>query len=173
MCAYYTILAVTRFSAILCSYQSKTVNSLHTEYFVMKISGILLMMLSLILIAIIYMSMSQNIVTKYNKITMITIATYTFAKMTTAIVKAVKQRKNDSPLLTVILNISYAEVAVSILNLQRSMIATFGEMSSANIMNRLTGAFVCFFVLLLGISMLRKCSRKENEYGKIKNCKNK
>ena len=33
------------------------------------------MMLSLILIAIIYMRMSQNIVTKYNEITIITIAT--------------------------------------------------------------------------------------------------
>lgn len=65
MFVYYTILAVTRFSAVLCSYQNRTVYFLDTEYFVMKISGILLMMLSLILIAIIYISMSQNIVTKY------------------------------------------------------------------------------------------------------------
>ncbi len=174
MCVYYTILAVTRFSAVLCSYQNRTVNSLSTEYFVMKISGILLMILSLILTAIIYISMSQNIVIKYSEITMITIATYTFVKITTAIVKAIKQKERHSPLLTVILNISYAEVAVSVLNLQRSMIATFGEMSSADIMNRLTGAFVCLFVLLLGISMLRKCRfRKENHYGEVKNCKNK
>ena len=61
--------------------------------FCYEISGILLMMLSLILIAIIYISMSQNIVTKYNEITMITIATYTFTKITTAIVKAVKQKE--------------------------------------------------------------------------------
>lgn len=174
MFVYYTILAVTRFSAVLCSYQNRTVYFLDTEYFVMKISGILLMMLSLILIAIIYISMSQNIVTKDNEITMITIATYTFTKITTAIVKAVKQKESHSPFLTVILNISYAEVAVSVLNLQRSMIATFGEMSSADIINRLTGAFVCFFVLLLGVSMLRKCKyRKENQYGKIKNYKSK
>ena len=166
--------AVTRFSAVLCSYQNRTVYFLDTEYFVMKISGILLMMLSLILIAIIYISMSQNIVTKYNEITMITIATYTFTKITTAIVKAVKQKESHSPFLTVILNISYAEVAVSVLNLQRSMIATFGEMSSADIINRLTGAFVCFFVLFLGVSMLKKCKyRKENQYGKIKNYKSK
>lgn len=155
MCVYYTILAVTRFSAILCTYRNRTVNSLHTEYFVMKISGILLMILSLILSIIIYISMSQNIVTKYDKITMITIATYTFVKIATTIVKAIKQREFHSPLLTVILNISYAEVAVSVLNLQRSMIATFGEMSNVNIMNRLTGAFVCLFVLFLGASMLK------------------
>ena len=81
--------------------------------------------------------------------------------------KAVKQKESHSPFLTVILNISYAEVAVSVLNLQRSMIATFGEMSSADIINRLTGAFVCFFVLFLGVSMLKKCKyRKENQYGK-------
>ena len=88
--------------------------------------------------------------------------------------KAVKQKESHSPFLTVILNISYAEVAVSVLNLQRSMIATFGEMSSADIINRLTGAFVCFFVLFLGVSMLKKCKyRKENQYGKIKNYKSK
>lgn len=174
MCAYYTILAVTRFSALLCSYQSRTTNALNTQYFVMKIAGILFIMLSMLLTLIIYISMSQNIVTKYDKITMITIATYTFVKIGITIVKAVKQRNNHSPLLTVILFISYAEVSVSVLNLQRSMIATFEGMQKEHTMNAVTGAIVCFFVLLLGISMLKKCMfRKENEYGKLKNYKNK
>lgn len=167
MCAYYTILAVTRFSAILCAYHGGSDNSENTEYFVMKMSGILLMLLSLILIAIIYISMSQNIVTKYSEITMITIATYVFVKITITVIKALTQHKSSSPLLTVIRNISYSEVSVSILNLQRSMIVSFGEMSNANILNGLTGAFVCVFVLTLSVLMIKNHTRKDNKYGKI------
>lgn len=95
---------------------------------------------------------------------MLSLILITFVKIATTIVKAIKQRELHSPLLTIILNISYTEVTVSVLNLQRSMLATFGEMSSVNIMNSLTGAFVCLFVLLLGNSMLRKCKFRKTNY---------
>ena len=93
---------------------------------------------------------------------MITIATYTFYKTAMAITKAVKQRKNPSPLLRTIRNISYAEVAASILTLQRSMLVSFGSMSVRNIhfMNAVTGAVVCLFVLILGLLMTTKSIKK-------------
>lgn len=83
---------------------------------------------------------------------MITIATYIVA-----IVKAIKQHKNPSPLLAVVRNIGYAEAAVSILTLQRSMLVSFGAMDKATIklMNSLTGAAVCLFILSLGIVTIR------------------
>lgn len=167
VCAYYSFLSIARFSAVLCEYKEKHSGSINTEYFVMKISGVLLILLSLILIAITYISISQNITTKYDEITMITIATYVFTKLTLIIIKAVRQRKYGSSLLTVIRNITYAEVAVSVLNLQRSMLASFGEMSNATILNGLTSAFVCLFVLSLGCSMIKMYLRKEKKYGKI------
>ena len=160
MCACYTILAVTRFSAVVCGYKSRSMGFIHANYFIMKISGVLFILLSLILAAIIYISMTQNIVTKYNEITMITIATYTFIKITMTLIKAVKHHGRTSSLLLIIYYISYAEVAVSILNLQRSMIASFGKMSNPNILNSLTGAVVCLFVLILGILMMKKTDRK-------------
>lgn len=101
---------------------------------------------------------------------MITIATYTFYKITMAIIRAVKQRKNPSPLLATIRCIGYADVAVSVLTLQRSMYASFGELTDkkAHMMNILTGAAVCLFVLALGLSMIVKGKKERKDgYGKI------
>ncbi|HIY21965.1 MAG TPA: hypothetical protein H9841_08710, partial [Candidatus Flavonifractor merdigallinarum] len=61
--------------------------------------------------------------------------------------------------------ISYAEVAASIMTLQRSMLVSFGTMSTGNIhfMNAATGAAVCLLILILGLSMIIKSKRKEHE----------
>ena len=63
----------------------------------------------------------------------------------------------------VIRNIRYAEVAASVLTLQRSMLVSFGSMDHRQIrfMNAMTGAAVCLFVLLLGVSMIAKSNRIE------------
>lgn len=162
MCAFYTVLGTMRFAAVLCGLKSSFSDSDKTEYFVMKLSGVLLILLSFILTGVIYISLSQNIAVKYDEIMMITIATYTFSKITMAAVNAVKQRKNPSGLLAVIRNIRYAEVAASVLTLQRSMLVSFGGMSEEKIhlMNMLTGAAVCLFVLILGISMIIRGRKK-------------
>ncbi len=168
MLAYYVILSVMRFFAVLID--SK--NNIEKEYRVMRCNGILLVFLSIILTGITYISLSQNIANKYGEIVMITIATYTFYKITMAIIKAVKHRKDPSPVLFVIRCISYAEVSVSLFTMQKSMLVSFGEMNSSNvhILNVLTGAGVCFFILSLGIIMIKK--GVENN-GKIKACKDK
>ena len=164
MCAFYGILATMRFSAVLCERKNQDLSSNDTERFVMKLSGILLAALSFVLAVVSYISLSQNIATKHDKIIMITVATYTFYKIAMAVVRAVKQHKNPSPLLKTIRNIGYAEVAASILTLQRSMLVSFGPMDGGQVhlMNSITGAVVCLFVLILGISMMIKSVRKVN-----------
>lgn len=165
MCAFYGILATMRFSAVLCERNHQKLPSNDTELFVMKLSGILLVILSIVLAMVNYISLSQNIAAKYGEIIMITIATYTFYKTTMAIMKAVKQHKNPSPLLRTIRNIGYAEASASILTLQRSMLVSFGSMDNRQVrfMNAMTGAAVCVFVLILGLSMIIKSRRKEHE----------
>lgn len=162
MCAFYVILAMMRFSAVLCERNHHKMTADDVERFVMRFSGILLLILGIVLAIVNYISLSQNIVAKHEAIVMITIATYTFCKVTMAIVKAVKQHKNPSLLLKTIRNISYAEVSASILTLQRSMLVSFGSMGSEQIclMNAMTGAAVCLFVLLLGLSMITKSKKK-------------
>lgn len=155
MCAYYTVLGAMRLSAVLCERKGGPTASDDAEYFVMKLSGVLLIILSFVLAAVNYISLSRNIAAKYGEITMITIAAYTFYKITMAMIRAIRQHRDPSPLLAVIRNTSYAEAAASVLTLQRSMLVSFGTMSSSKIriMNALTGAGACLFVLMLGILM--------------------
>lgn len=161
MCAFYGILATMRFSAVLCERNRQKLSSDNMEWFVMELSGILLILLSIVLAAVNYICLSQNIATKHSEIIMITIATYTFDKITMAIVKAVKHRKNPSPLLKTLRSISYAEVSASILTLQRSMLVSFGSMDNRQVrfMNAMTGAVVCAFILILGLTMTVKSRR--------------
>lgn len=162
MCAYYTILSTLRVSAVLCARRGAPGPCIDEEYFVMRLSGVLLALLSLVLAGVVFLSLARSIAAKYGEITMITIAAYTFYKITAAIVRAVRQRKDPSPLLAVIRTIGYAEVAASVSTLQRSMLISFDRMSGADIqiMNTLTGTAVCLFVLLLGSTMILLGIRK-------------
>ena len=164
MCAFYSILAVLRFCAVLCGRETGKSKTALPEPFVLKASGALLLVLSVILAWVNAANLSQNIAVPYGEITMITIAAYTFYKVIAVIVKAIRQRKNSSLLLIVLRNISYVETAASVLTLQRSMLASFGHLETAQacIMNALTGAATCAFILSLGIFMIIR-SRKENQ----------
>lgn len=170
MCAYYIVLSTMRLSAVLCEQKNRGNSSNDIEYFVMKLCGVLFILLNFVLAGAVYISLSQNIATKYGTIIMITIATYTFYKITITIIKAVKQHKNPSPLLFTIRSISYAEVAASVLTLQRSMLVSFGKTNHTYIhtMNVLTGSAVCVFVLILGVLLIAKGTReRKNYYGKV------
>lgn len=141
--AYYIILSAMRFSIVLCNRLKKNNAKDDIESFVMKLCGILLILLSVILAIANRISLSQNISIKYESIVMITIAFYTFYRITLIIFKSF--RHSASRLQRAIRSISYAEAAASILTLQRSMLVSFGDMSAVNrrTMNMITGAAVC------------------------------
>lgn len=159
---YYFVLSVMRLSAVL---HEKKANQ-KREFFVMRFSGALLIELSTILGAMVLIDAKKNMATKYHEIVMITIALYTFTKLTLAIINAVKVRKTYSPVLITIRNISCADAAASILALQRSMFASFGDSSAKDvyIMNIFTGVAAFLFVLVMGIYMLTV--KKEKFYKK-------
>lgn len=158
MCAYYIMLSTMRFSAVLYERRNGSGKSIDTEFFVMRFSGILLMGLAIVLSGLVYLSLAKKIAPQYQEIMMITIATYTFIKITLAVINFIKVKKRKSPLLSTIRNIACADAAASILSLQRSMLVSFGNMGNEKIyiMNGITGAAVCLTVFLLGISMIAK-----------------
>ncbi len=151
LCAYYCILTAARFAAIV--YAQK--NASHA---VLTCCGVLLSILSFVLGITTYLCLSENIATQYGAIVMITIATYVAVKVTLAIMRSVRKRKRAFPVLLALRCISYAEVAVSVMNMQRSMLASFGnhfDMTS-RALNIATGTAVWLFVLSLGIYLIRK-----------------
>ncbi len=165
---YYLLLCIMRFVALI----NERKRDADKEIFALKITGALLIVMSFVMMVIIYIGISQNVVAKYGEITMLTIATYTFTKITLAIIKAVKHKNEQSPALRSIRAVSYAEVAVSLFSMQRSMLVSFGDMpkKDADILNIMTGKAVCTFVLVIGIIMIK---RREISDGKIKNSKSK
>ncbi len=156
MCAYHTILGMTKFGLVLC--ERKTDNDLAAEQFMRRVSGVLLLLLAPVLAVVIYISLAEDRATSYGTIMMITIAAYVFGKIIMAIRRAVKNRHNPSPLLAAIRGIGYAELAGSLLTLQRSMLVSFGGRGdpASLVLNAGTGGAVCAFILILGIFMIKK-----------------
>ncbi len=161
---YYLLLSVMRFSVVLS--ERKFGNGRKNVSAV----GVMLIILSVIFQVMVFASMRDETASVYGTIPMITIATFTFAKITAAAVTAVKYRKNPLPLYKAVNVIRYSEVAVSLLTMQQSMLVSFGEGtdSSAVILNACTGAGVCLFIMGLGIFTIYQNGKEETD-GKVKN----
>lgn len=172
LCAYYMILSVIRFSAVLYDHQSAKNIPSFSEQFLFRFLGGMLILLAVILAVSSWLSLRYDVAMVYPEIMMITIATYTFYKIIIAIVNAIKARKQQSLWLIAIRNIGCADAAPSLLALQRSMLVSFEGMNSQDIdlMNALTGAGVCLLTTALGIYMIL---RKEKQNGKIQTGKSK
>ena len=152
--AYYTVLAITRFSVL--QVKRKASGNYDTELFARRITGILLVVLSFCIVGVNIMSAVKDRGTDFHVIVMITIATYTFTKITISIIGMVKAKRSASPVLKILRNISFADACVSIYTMQRSMLMTFPGMEAAEILllNIFTGTAVWIVVLLLGINLI-------------------
>ena len=151
---YYTVLTITRFSVLKIG--RKANETYDTELFVRRVTGILLVILSFCIIGVNILSAVKERGTVFHEIIMITIATYTFAKITIAIIGMVKSRHSASPILKTLRNISLADACVSIYTMQRSMLVSFPgmEIGEISLLNIMTGTAVWIVVLLLGINLI-------------------
>ena len=152
--AYYTVLAITRFSVLLVKQKAK--GDYETEHFARRITGILLVALSFCIVGLNVLSAVEDRGTVFHEIVMITIATCTFAKITIAIIGMVKAKSSPSAVLKTLRNISLSDACVSIFTMQRSMLVSFPGMSPTeiSILNIFTGTAVWIIVLLLGINLI-------------------
>ena len=165
--AYYILLSVMRFGVVRYESQNqKREDSLSPE-FLLRFLGILFLTLAVLLAFSAYWSFRHDVAVQHQEIMMITIATYTFYKITAAAVHAVRARRQRSAWLIALRNIGCADAAASLLTLQRSMLVSFDGMRGENrdVLNALTGAGVCILIAVLGIGMM---VGKERQHGKIK-----
>jgi len=152
--AYYTVLAITRFSVLRV--KRKAGGDYVTENFARHITGILLVVLSFCIVGVNIMSAVKDRGTAFHEIVMITIATYTFTKITVSIIGMVKAKRSASPVIKTLRNISLSDACVSVYTMQRSMLVSFPGMEAADILllNIFTGTAVWIVVLLLGINLI-------------------
>ena len=135
------------------------------ELSVIKTDGILLLVLNLALSGVVLLTIAQDTAKRYSEIMVISIAAYTFYKITMAVVNMVKVRKRKSPILITIRNIGAADALVSMVTLQAAMFASFQDKNSLNTnqMNAITGLSVCILISILGISMIWYAWKKKKE----------
>ena len=149
---YYAILSIVRF--VVLRHKGK-------KHFVIRFTGIMLMVLSLSLVGTVILAFVKDRGTKFPLIVMLAIAVYAFTKITLATIKWIKARKSKSVKLITLRNISFADAFVSIFSLQRSMLVSFEGMSEIEIriMNVATGSAVCIIVFLLGLNLVQQKRR--------------
>lgn len=149
--AYYVILSTMRIAVIAFSARDRK-----NEAFIMRFSGVMIFLLSIVLCGIVYLTIEQFGAVKYHEITMMTIALYAFTKITLAICGFVRSRKRQSPSVKTLRSIAVTDSVVSIYSLQRSMLVSFQGMSPENIVlfNTLSGIGMCFIAICIGINLL-------------------
>ena len=152
--AYYVVLSMARFSVLQVKRRAKGDHSI--ELFARRITGILLVVLSVCIVGVNILSALKERGTAHHKIIMITIATYTFTKITIAIIGMVQSKHTPSPVLKTLRNIALTDACVSIYTMQRSMLQSFPGLTPAEIQifNILTGTAVWIIVLFLGINLI-------------------
>lgn len=166
LCAYYIILGVTRFGVLI--FNAKNKNEVFSNKFIMRFTGCLLIFLSIILAGTAYLSVENERGIKYNEILMISIAVYSFTKITLAIINLIKAGKNDTSIIKTLRYISFADALVSIFALQRSMLVSFGAMpeNEIQILNICTGTAVYIGVFILGIILIGGKQNGKNQNSK-------
>lgn len=149
--AYYIILSIMRIGVLAFSARDRK-----NEAFVMKFSGVMLFLLSIVLCGIVYLTIEQFGAVKYHEIAMITLAVYAFTKITLAVRGFVISRKSRRPCVKTLRSIAFADGVVSIYSLQRSMLVSFEGMSPAGIMlfNTLSGIGMCVIVIGIGLYLI-------------------
>ena len=169
MAVYYSLLGIMRYRAVSTGRKISRLDDREQirkkELSVIKTDGILLLVLNLALSGVVLLTIAQDTAKRYSEIMVISIAAYTFYKITMAVVNMVKVRKRKSPILITIRNIGAADALVSMLTLQAAMFASFQDKNSLNTnqMNAITGLAVCILISILGISMIWYAWKKKKE----------
>lgn len=169
MAVYYSLLGIMRYRAVSTGRKISRLDDREQirkkELSVIKTDGILLLVLNLALSGVVLLAIAQDTAKRYSEIMVISIAAYTFYKITMAVVNMVKVRKTKSPILITIRNIGAADALVSMLTLQAAMFASFQDKNSLNTnqMNAITGLSVCILISILGISMIWYAWKKKKE----------
>lgn len=169
MAVYYSLLGIMRYRAVSTGRKISRLDDREQirkkELSVIKTDGILLLVLNLALSGVVLLTIAQDTAKRYSEIMVISIAAYTFYKITMAVVNMAKVRKTKSPILITIRNIGAADALVSMLTLQAAMFASFQDKNSLNTnqMNAITGLSVCILISILGISMIWYAWKKKKE----------
>lgn len=149
---YYVILGLGRY---ICAFKGLH-RSINNKKQILMYCGILLCLLSCVLAGSVTLSLKLPVIRKQSLIPMLASATYTFYKMTLAIINLIKAKSSKSALTITIRNLSMADAVSSMLMLERVMVTSLeSDANYAFNMTVATGAGAYIIVLILGVTTIR------------------
>ncbi len=116
-----------------------------------KLTEAVFLSVALALPVVILFAIRDSAYVTYPGITIYVSASYTFYKLTMAIINVVKASKRESYKVSLIRNINLADAAVAIFTLQIALLNTFSGNVGSGIYNFLTGIAVCLFIIGMGV----------------------
>ncbi len=162
LAAYYVLLALMRFFLLAYLRGNRPGEHITRELKKYRACGILLLCLQLLLALSVFDVIRREGEAAHHEIVTITMAAYTFGVLSAAIVSYVRYRRYQSPVLSAVKVVSLATALVSMLTLERAMLATFGAGGSdfARLITGVSGTAVVAFVLALAIYMIVSGTKK-------------
>lgn len=169
---YYASLALMRFFLVRYTMQHQPREKMREEWRSYRICGWVFLVLNMALTVMILYMVYRNRSMQHHEIVTISMAAYTFASLTMAILNVIKYRKYHSPAFSATKAISLASACVSMLTLEGTMLVTFGEemeMGTQQMFLGLSGIAISALILIMAIYMIVHGSKQmkcmENEYG--------
>ena len=159
LAAYYLILSLLRYDVLKTSRKESHLADENekrlrawTGY---RNCGFMLIALSVVLggiVGLIYLESGEK---RYPGVLIYAAAAYTFYKLTKAVIRMIRARKENAPVLMSLRSIGYADALVSLLTLQVALFSTFPPENPAfgTVMNLMTGILVCLMTTGIGIGM--------------------
>jgi len=157
---YYLVLSIIQGSVF---YSKKKYNNEMHQVKIFKYCGVMLIFLTLAFSGIIVLIYKSNMYFEYAGLMIYAVATYTFLKLTVAIINLFKARKQDDLYVQGLRNINLASALVSLVVLQVALFQAFAPEHNTSVANGLTGGVVSLIILLLGIYMIIKSKNKMKE----------
>lgn len=159
MAAYYMALALIRLGVILSAGRTRSRyrdDARSREVFGLKVYGIcgasILILEMLLSVIVSQMSVGAGYV-KTGRVLAILTAFFTFYKLAFAIRNIFKAKKYRNATVQCLRNINLTDALVTLLSLQVTMMAVFGD-RDFSFMNAVTGAVICAFTIGMGVVMI-------------------
>ena len=167
--AYYLLLSVVRL--LLVRYEHKRDNAqsqtekLRIGWSGFRLCGFLMLLMNLVMSGLVVQTILYDHAKSYHEIVVITVAAYTFYRLTAAIIRVVQQRKGADPIRGAARNINLTAAMMSLFTLQNTMLSVFGEGDTAlqQMMNTLSGAVVCVLAVSGAAAMVRHGAKRKKE----------
>lgn len=164
LAAYYACLATMRFFLVRHTLHHEPGKEQKQELRYYRICGWILLLVNLALSGMMFDMIRENRVTPHHEITTITMAAYTFATLTMAIVNIFRYRKWGSPVISAARAVSLTAACVSMLGLENTMLATFNDGSMTAQIRQLflaiSGGGISVFIVVMAIYMMVNANRK-------------